>query len=76
MHEAREGEQNSETKETKNKFPFDKSQVVEEKYQDQRQEKTIVEKKNLAKPFFYKKSIGRKGKMTHHQAPLWTQLRV
>jgi len=36
MHEAREGEQNSETKETKNKFPFDKSQVVEEKYQDQR----------------------------------------
>jgi hypothetical protein len=34
MHEVREGEQNFETKETKNEFPFDKSQVVEEKYQD------------------------------------------
>jgi hypothetical protein len=34
MHEMREGKQNSKTMETKNEFPLDKSQVVEEKYQD------------------------------------------
>lgn len=40
----------------KSKFPLDKSQVVEEKFQDVGWEETIVEKKDVAKPHVYKKN--------------------
>jgi hypothetical protein len=49
---------------------------VEEKFQDVGWEETIVEKKDVAKPHFYKKFKGRRGKIIVFQQLFFCEIRM